>query len=163
MPYTPHGIGRHAGVKGRAPFEITEDVLNRVHRAGKLGLNKGQTAQYLGVSAETIRIHSMQHPELWATWEQGRMEGVMETAGSLYRNANEMAIDGKTGKPTGTPGGDFKAQQLYLKHVAGWRDGEEAQGGPVSVAVQIILPDNGRKALEADQRERIGSGDDPQD
>ena len=159
MPYHAHGIGRQArGTGGRAPFEVTADVLFRVRRAGKLGLNRGQTAKFVGVSDETLRVHSLQHPEIWETWEEGRMEGVAEVAQSLFRNATEPAM-GKDG-PTGPPGGHVGAQTAYLRHVGGWQAKDEQPASPINVAVRIVLPDNGRKVIDVvAEVQHLGSGE----
>lgn len=154
---------------GTPEWDITPERLLKVEQLGASGLKQRWAAQALGINENTFTKKKTVSREFLEAWERGRqafadkmMEAMPKVFGGLVKNATEMAIDGKTGNKTGTPGGDVKAQELLLKHLAsGFQDkaAEAAKLGTLNVGVQIILPDNGRKAIvEADEPKRIGDG-----
>lgn len=153
---------------GDREWVLTPERLKKVEQLGASGLKQRWAAQALGLNENTF-TKKKEIPEFLEAWERGResfaakmMEAMPQVLGGLVKNATEMAIDGKTGNRTGTPGGDVKAQELLLKHLAsGFQDkaAEAAKLGTLNVGVQIILPDNGRKAIvEADEPKRLGDG-----
>ena len=95
--------------RGRKPFEITDEVINRVEALAANGLTLEQIASVLGINVSTLYEKKKEKQELDEAIKRGRDKGIATISNALFQKAKN---------------GDNTAMLFYLKCRAGWREQE---------------------------------------
>lgn len=96
----------------RNPFEITPEVLSRVHELAKDGLNDEQIAQYFGYSRSTITRKKRDNEAFAAALKKGKAKGDAAVMNVFYQKCMQ---------------GDNACLIFFLKNRLGWRDRTEPE------------------------------------
>lgn len=116
--------------RGRPPFDVTKEVLERVETLASEGLFKKQIAAILGIHYDTYNEKAKLFPDLPEAYTRGRGKGVGDVVKALFDKAK---------------GGDVVAQKHYLKHIdkEHWGDAQTniltgPEGGPIQTEITEV-------------------------
>lgn len=95
--------------RGRPPFEITDEVIEKAEWYASRGLTKEQIAGCLGISYETLNEKCKAFPDFSDAIRTGIDKGIAHMANLLIKNAEN---------------GNATAQIFYLKAKGGWKENQ---------------------------------------
>lgn len=75
--------------RGRPPFEITPEVLEKVKALGAQGLSQAQIAESLGISKATFYAKKAEFMDFMDSLEGGRALGLAQITNALFKSAKD--------------------------------------------------------------------------
>lgn len=97
--------------KGRPPFEITSEVIEKVEQLASQGLTKDQISDCLGISYDTLNDRTKDNANFFDALKRGKAKGIEMVTNALLDNVKDKNVT---------------AQIFYLKTQAKWRE-QDAQ------------------------------------
>lgn len=93
--------------RGRPPFEITDEILNKAESYAARGLNQQQIADALGIGISTLMDKKKEYEDFSEAIKRGKAKGIAHVANNLLKNVDN---------------GNVTAQIFYLKCQAQWKE-----------------------------------------
>lgn len=97
--------------RGRKPFEVTQEVLDKAETMAAQGLTLEQIANVLGMHVGTLCAKKNDYPELDEAIKRGKDKGIATIANALFKKAKN---------------GDNTAMIFFLKARGGWSEKTES-------------------------------------
>ncbi len=98
---------------GRPPFEITQEILEKVESLAARGLKQEQIADCLGIHVATLCNKKNEFVEFVEAIKKGKSKGIAMVTAALIKNVNN---------------GNPAAQMFYLKCQAQWKETNVIEG-----------------------------------
>ena len=109
---------------GRRPFNIDNEMLEKVKNLAARGLTQKQIGDAIGISHQTMAKYKNKNAEFVEAIKEGQALGIAEISNALFDTALS---------------GNVAAQIFYMKNRAGWTDKQEVEhSGGVSLESTIL-------------------------